>query len=567
MSDLLKPLRHSATELLAMAVSTLFPKVQLVSGEATALGFYYDFFFHESIGQEQLPFIEERMFDLIRKDLPIKKLEMMRKNAIELFKHHQQDLKVVLLKANVETLVHICQIEQFYDLGLPPFVKSTGQIGVIKLLDISNFTVSLPGRPNLSLTRIQGTAFPDKTSLKQFLKIAEAAKERDHRLLGKEMNLFTLFEETCPGCWSWLPKGAKIRELLLDWWRQEQNRQKYRLVSTPQWVKTQAVENPQAPLLRLESEGQTYAACSSKALSHALIFKSKLHSYRELPIRYCEYNEFFDLSKEGHLWGLLRARAFTADSAYVFCTSEQVLKELISSLQFIDKTFKMFGFETHWHLMTKNQNSKGFLKKWEESQDSLVKALQACGLNYTLEKENKSLYGPRLEMRFADALGRKWKGPYIYIDMHHPERLGLHYQGQDDRMHAPTMVGWSMFGSIERLTAILVEHYSGKLPLWLAPEQVRVIPVTDKNAEYAAQVYEQIEEGGFRVNVDYRKENLGFKVHAAEKEKVPYMIIVGGKEEKNRSLTLRRYLQEEVQEGIVLEKFFELLRSEIERKV
>lgn len=567
MADSLKILRHSAAELLAVAICSLFPKAQLVSGEATALGFYYDFFFPEPISAEQFPFIEERMRDFMRQKLPIKVMEMMRKNAMELFKHHGQDLKVALLKANVETLVHVCQIGQFYDLSYPPFAETTKQIGVIKLLDITPLTVSLPGRPNLPLTRIQGTAFPDTASLKQFLKMTEAAKECDHRLIGKEMGLFAAFDETCPGCWSWLPKGTIIREILLDWWRQEHHRQKYQIVSTPNFVKPHVLDKAHLPVLSFEPDGQSYLACPSKALLHALIFKSKLHSYKELPIRTCEYGEFFDQGKEGHLWGMLRARSFTADSAYTFCTSTQVLNELISSLQFIDKSFKIFGFEAHWHLITKSHDSKGFAKKWDESQESLVKALKMCGFDYTLDKEGKAHYGPTVEVRFTDALGRKWKGPYLYIDLYHPEKFGLHYQGQDDRMHAPVMVGRSMFGSIERLMALLVEHYIGKLPLWLAPEQVRIIPMADKNAEYAAQAFCAVEQAGFRASVDYRKENLGAKVHAAESERVPYIIVVGDKEEKNKTITLRRYLQEGSQDGIVLEKFLEQLTLEVETRL
>lgn len=566
MPDTLKILRHSAAELLAAAVCSLFPKTQIVSGDATSLGFYYDFFFPEPISKEQFPFIEERINDFMRQNLPIKVMEMARKSAIELFKYHHQDLKVALLKANLETLVHVCQIGQFYDLGYSPFTETTKQVCVVKLLDISNLRVSLPGRPNLSLTRIQGTAFPDNISLKQFLKKAEAAKQRDHRLLGQEMQLFTALDETCPGCWAWYPKGMVIREHLLDWWRSEHKQQKYQSISTPNLFKSNILENGQGPLLRFESEGPSYVYSLTKAPQHALLFKSKLHSYRELPIRYCEFNEFYDQSKESHLWGLLCARSFMVDSSYVFCTAEQVLNELISSLQFIDKSFKIFGFETQWYLRPKNLDARGSAKKRDESQDSLVEALKICGFNYTLDKEGKALYGPIVEVRFSDALGREWKGPYVYIDQYHPKKFGLHYQGQDDRMHTAYMIGRSMFGSIERLIAILIEHYAGKWPLWLAPEQVRVIPIADKNADYATQIYGQIEQAGFRVSMDDRKDNLGVKVHTAENERVPYMIVIGDKEEKNKTISLRQYLQKEVKDGIVLESFLEQLSLEASRK-
>lgn len=562
MQDTLKVIRHSAAELLAIAVNSLFPKVQLVSGEATSLGFYYDFFFPDPIGQEQLAFIEERMRDFIRQDMPIKIMEMMRKNAIELFKHHHQDLKVALLKANVETLVHVCQIGQFYDLGYPPFVESTQQIGVIKLLSINSFTVSLPGRPNLSLTRIQGTAFPDNVSLKDFLKKSETAKERDHRRLGKEMHLFTNFEENCPGCWSWLPKGALIRDILMDWWRKEHREQKFQAISTSNLLKPSKLDSS-GPFLNFLPESPQYQLSSTKASMHSLVFKTSLHSYRELPIRYCEYDTFYEQEKEAHLWGMLRARAFTADNSFIFCTPDQVLDELISSLQFITRTFKILGFEASWHLISKNQSSGKFSREWAASQESLIKALGQCGLDYTLER-GETLYGPTLVMRFTDVLGRKWKGPYVYIDLYHPEKFGLRYQGQDDRMHAPVMVGRSMYGSLERLMAILIEHYAGKWPLWLAPEQVRVIPIADKQCEYAAQISEKIRAAGFRVSVDYRKENLGAKVHAAESERIPYMVVVGDYEEKSGTIALRKYLLKEVQENMALEDFLEKMRVEIE---
>jgi threonyl-tRNA synthetase len=467
MTNPLKILRHSAAELLAIAVCSLFPKAQLVSGEATSLGFYYDFFFPEPISWEQIPFIEERMRDFMRQDLPIKQLEMMRKNAIELFKHHKQDLKVVLLKANVETLVHVCQIGHFYDLAHPSFVATTKQVGVIKLLDMTPLTISLPGRPQLHLTRIQGTAFPDQASLKQFLKMAEAAKERDHRVIGKEMQLFTHLEESCPGCWSWLPKGILLCENLMDWWKKEHQEQDYLFVKTPNLLNKKDGFPIQGPSLRFEAEGPSYPVSTTKAALHAQLYHMKLRSYRELPLRFCESSEFYDQGKEGHFWGLLHSRSFTADTASLFCKPEQVLDELISSLQFIDKTFKIFGFEAHWYLVAKAANPKKVSRSWEESRESLIKALEMCGFNYAQEDEGIALEGPRVELRFKDALGRMWKGPYVCVDLHHPEKYGLHYQGADDRMHLPAMITRSMFGSLERLIALLIEHYAGKLPLWL----------------------------------------------------------------------------------------------------
>lgn len=566
MTSALKILRHSAAQVLAVAVSSLFPKAQLVSGESTSLGFYYDFFFHEPITKEQIPFIEERMRDFMRQDMPFKLMEMMRKNAIELFKYHHQDLKVALLKANVETLVHVCQLGSFYDLAYPPFVETTKDIGVIKLLDISPLTLSLPGKPSLKLTRIQGTAFPTQRELKDFLKKNEAAKERDHRLLGKAMHLFESLEEACPGCWAWHSKGVLLRETLLDWWRAEHRRLGYQFVETPDLIRPQVIENQKHCSFSFKSDSTSYATGMSKALMHSALFKSKLHSYRELPIRYTECGDFYDPSKEVHLWGLLRARAFTVDKEHIFCDQEQVLDELISSLQFINKTVKIMGFEAHWYLMAKGQKFPKPLKKWDESLSSLVKALQACEFDYTLDNEPTDGYGPSIEARFVDALGREWKGPYVYMDLYHPDKLGLHYQSQDGGMRRPMMIGRSILGSIERLIAILVEHYSGYLPLWLAPEQMRVIPVIESNADYAAELHKIIELQGFRVGIDYRKENLGVKIHAAESEKVPYIIVIGETEEKNRTISLRSYPGGQREDGVFIDKWLEQLKAKIESK-
>lgn len=561
MNKTLKILRHSASHLLAVAVNSLFPKAQLVSGEETSLGFYYDFFFPEPIHAEQLSVIEERMRDFIRQDLPIKMMEMMRKNAIEFFKHHQHELKVLLLKSNVETLVHVCQIGQFYDLGNPPFVQTTKQIGVIKLLDINTFNISLPGRPNITLTRIQGIAFPDNSSLKQFLKKAEAAKAVDHRVLGKKMQLFTHFEQTCSGCWTWLPKGMVLRNLLLDWWYREHRLQKYQLVSTPFSINSDMLQKAE----NRKFEDRSSGLIPIKAPLHALLFKSQLHSYKELPIRTCEFSEFCETEKESHLWGLFRCRVFNADCGYIFCLKDQVLPELISSLQFIEKNFKMLGFETHWYLIAKNTSFKGSAKKWNESQDILTQAMSLCHLDFIHDTEENVSYGPRVELRVKDALGREWKGPYVYIDLSHPEKFGLHYQGQEDRMHPPVMIGRSIFGSLERLTALLIEHYAGVLPLWLAPEQIRVIPVGERNIEYAVAIQEKLEEAGFRVRIEKRDENLGAKIHSAKDERIPYIVVVGAKEEENKTISLRRHLQEDVQEELQLETLLEQLKKTLDK--
>lgn len=563
----LKLLRHSAVELLAIAVCTLFPKAQLISGEETTLGFYYDFFFPEPLLADQLSIIEERMRDLIRQDLPIKKMEMTKRSALELFKYHKQDLKTILLKGHAETLVSICQIGQFYDWAESPFVDTTKQIGVIKLLRSTLSSISLPGRSKVPVTRIEGIVFAEQKSLKQFLKRIEAAQTVDHRLLGQEMRLFTeCQEESWPGCWMFLPKGTLLRRIFIDWWHREQQIHKYQEVFTPSLVKR---KSPSQLSMSVDLAGFCYPLAATKAPFHALLFKSKQPSYQELPIRYSEYSEVYDPCKESQLWGLLRPRIFTLDQAFLFCTHDQVLTELISSLQFIDENFKILGFETQWHMIGKNPSSVGSARKWDESQDILKQAITRCGLSCAPENEESLSdeegvsYGPRVELHFKDALGRSWKGPYLSIDVYHPEKFGLCYEAEEARLLPPLMIQRSIFGSIERLIAIMIEHYAGILPLWLTPEQVRIIPVGEKNAVFAREVKSDLEQAGFRASIEYSQESLGARVHAAEKEKVPFTLVVGDKEEKNKTFSLRKYAQQDVQESISLGSFLELLKEEI----
>nr|NGY95781.1 Threonine--tRNA ligase [Neochlamydia sp. AcF84] len=565
MTNPLKTLRQSAAELLALAICSLFPKAQLFQGEATDLGFYYDFFLPEAITHEQFLYIEERMRDFMRQSLPFKPMEMMRKNAIELFKHQGQTLKVILLKACAETLVHVCQVGEFYDWVAPPFVETTKQVGAFKLLEVSSFKVSLPGRPNLSLTRIQGTVFSESYSLKQFLKKREIAKQCDHRQLGQQMNLFTILDETCPGCWTWYPKGVILREILLNWLKAEYQRQGCQWVTTPTLVKQPFADSIEPLTLRFEAEGLDYALCASKASLHASLYKSKPHSYQELPLAYAEYAEFYNQGKEIHQWGMLRSRSFHADQSHIFCGAEQLLDVLISSLQFINKTIKVMGFGIQWHLIVKSRKYKKLPKKWEESQASLVRALDVSGFKYVIDKEPQEYYGPAIEARFTDILGRDWKSSCIYIDLYHPDKMGLSYPGQDGKIHAPVMVGRAVLGSIERLTAILLEHYAGNLPLWLVPEQIRIIPEMNKNFDYAIQVFEEIEKAGFRVSMDDSTHNVGLKIQAAHYEKIPYLVRVGDKEEENRTVIFKKYQQESVQEE-VLNKFLEQLKLENELK-
>lgn len=555
----LTALRQAAAEILACAVLDLFPGALLVCGEASNIGFYYDFVLKQTLDEHGLVLIEERMRTLIKQNKPIQILHMMRENAMEFFKHQKQTYKIDLLACAKENIVEVFNIENFHDYCPPTTIINSQEIGAVKLFSAEPATAFLPESNAVKVIRISGTAFPNSYDLKKFLKKVEAAKAKDHRLLGKEMDLFSAPEEAGTDCWLWHPKGSFIRETLLDFWRSEHCKQGFQLIKPPLLSKSSSDRSKKNPKLKLEDA--EYAMSSNHSAWPALVFKSKERSYRELPLRYAEYSDRFNPEKITRLWGLFRTRNYLSDHGYIFCAIEQVLEELISSLHFIDKTVKIFGFEYHWYLCTQSEKFTGTLDSWKIGIDQLIKALDISGFNYTLDKEKKALYGPRVEVRFIDALGQEWEGPSLSMDFSHPKRFGLYYQGEDDQKHIPVMLNRSIFGSLERFIAILIEHYAGLLPLWLAPEQIRVIPVAEKNVDYANLIRNRTENSGFRVRIDYRKGSLGGKIHAAEREKIPYIFVVGDKEEKNDTIAVRTCQHEAIQKGLKLDLFLEQLHK------
>jgi threonyl-tRNA synthetase len=570
MSLSLQTLRQSAAEILAYAVSDLFPNITLVSGESTDFGFYYDFIATQPIEEQVIPLIEEKIRSVVKEDLPIHSLEMMRENAATLFQHQGQPLKALLIMQASENIVTIFRLKDFYDYCPQPYAKQTQEIAAFKIMQIGPASRYIQGKGEIHVMRIQGTAFHDTSSLKKFLKSTETAKKREHRLIGKEMDLFSMQEDVAQGCWFWHPKGTVIREVLLDRWRKEHRQLHFQLVASPSIVKVSfnkkfdffngVVEESELPVFDID--GVAYTFRTAFAPLHAALFRTKLYSYRDLPVRYAECAEVYVPKRSGPLWGMIHARTCCVDVAHVFCTPMQVVEELISSLQFIDKIIKILGFEYQWHLTLRGQKYAGTLINWDRGIEWIGKALEACQLSYATDKEDTSFIGPLVEARLRDALGREWKGPKVGLDFNCPERFGLRYQGPDDEMHVPVMLVRSLFGSLERFVAILVEHDAGLFPLWLAPEQVRVISVGEKNIDYARTILETIEKHGFRVGVDFHRDQLGSKIHIAKRERVPYIVIVGDKEEKNGVITIRSRSQEEVRGGIEIKDFLELLHAE-----
>ena len=373
------------------------------------------------------------------------------------------------------------------------------------------------------------------------------AVKRDHRILGKELRLFETRPEAPEGFWFWLPRGGVIRKTLLDWCQKQNQEQGFFPISTPRLLQNDKRSQVQAQDVELSLGREEYVMSTSLAPQHSMVYQSDQHSYRELPIRYMELAEVYRDECPSKLWGMLKAAQYVKDTAHIFCTPTQVLSELISSLHFINETIKIFGFEFQWILCNQGDRSTGSKKTREEAINLFVEALNACEFEYEVDANEVSRFGPRIELRLRDALGRHWRGPYIEFDFVHSKRFGLKYQGPDDKLHTPVMLRRSMFGSLERFVAILVEHFSGELPLWLAPEQVRVIPVMENHLQYAKEVQEKLEKLGLRAGIEYKGGKLAAKIQSAKAIKVPYLVIIGDREQEDEKLAVRAYDEPESQ--------------------
>lgn len=566
MSSPLFALRQSTAEVLAYTFSQLFPEALLVDCEITETGFYYDFSMKQTLTDEVIPLLEERMRCCIKEGVEIGCMEMMRENAVSYFSHLKQPYLVEQLQESREKIVRVVKIGEFVDLCPIEPLSNTNEIGAFKIL---HFELSKVRR--LPVLRIHGTAFPDKMALKKFLKRLDALKGCDHQILGKEMQLFEAVDETSPGCWLWLPKGTLLRNLLQKWWGEQHSLSEYQPITTPSFVEVPLLKKIYSRYLpyqecffpEIEFDGKECFLNPPQELMHALAFKCR--SSGELPVRYVEWGEILHDVKNSSFWGLFRSRSTQTDTVSIFCSASQLYDELISSLLLIDKTVRMFGFGHHWYLRSKGRKFAGTLKQWDHVQSIMVKALDDCTIDYSLDKGNPAFYGPQIEVRITDAIGREWSGPRLGVDFNLPEKLGIYCQNQNEVTHAPTMITRSIFGSLERFIAILIEHYAGVLPFWLSPEQVRILPVSEKNAGYAEDVCAKCLQAGLRAKIDRRKESLGTKVHAAEQEKIPYYVIVGEKEEKTGSITIRKYNQNA--EKMELSSFLSSLLAEEKEKI
>ncbi|AMV72195.1 threonine--tRNA ligase [Desulfuromonas carbonis] len=529
--------RHSAAHLMAHAVKSLYgDKVQVTIGPAIENGFYYDFYSPEhTFTPDDFAAIEQKMEELAAADLPIEREEISRDSAIARFREMGETFKVQLIEDLPNTTVSLYRQGDFVDLCRGPHLPTTGRLKAFKLTSVAG-AYWRGDEKNPMLQRLYATAFADKKELRAYLARLEEAKKRDHRKLGRELDLFSFNEEAGAGLVIWHPKGALLRTLLEDFERQEHLRRGYDIVMGPQILRTELwktsghYENYRENMYFTEIDEQSYGIKPMNCLAHMLIYKSKMRSYRDLPLRFFELGTVHRHEKSGVLHGLLRVRGFTQDDAHILCAPEQLDGEIKGVLKFVRDVMTIFGFEYEMEISTRPEKSIGSDVDWERATAALMSALQDSGLPFEINEGDGAFYGPKIDIKLKDALDRKWQCATIQCDFTLPERFDLTYVGSDGEKHRPVMVHRVILGAIERFIGVLIEHFAGNFPLWISPVQAVVVNVTDNQAEYAEQVYMALRQEGIRVQKDLRNEKLGFKIREAQMEKVPYMLVVGDKE-------------------------------------
>ncbi|SEH15037.1 threonine--tRNA ligase [Thermoleophilum album] len=551
--DTLGPLwliRHDAAHVLAESVLELWPGTKVAIGPPIEDGFYYDFEFPPgvTVTVDDLPRIEERMREHVAADEPFERIEMPAAEARELFERAGQQYKVELIddlvrEQGVET-VSLYRNGPFLDLCRGPHGPSTGRIGAFKLTSVAGaYWRGDPSRKQL--TRIYGTAFFRKRDLEQHLARIELAKARDHRRLGRELGLFML-SELSPGSPFWLPRGTAVWNELTRLWREENSRRGYLEVRTPilydreLWKQSGHWQKFRDNMYFTEVEGRPMGLKPMNCPAHIQIYRRERRSYRDLPLRFAEQGLVHRHEPSGTLHGLLRVRHITQDDAHIFCREEQVRDEVLACLEFAFDLYQLFGFEPRAHLSTRPPQRIGSDELWDRAEGALRSALEARGLDYRIDPGEGTFYGPKIDLHMTDALGRGWQLGTIQLDYQMPERFALTYVGDDNAEHRPVMIHRALMGSFERFIGILIEHYGGDFPFWLAPLQVAVLPVADRHLAYARTVAERLRAEGLRAEVDERSESVGRKIRAAELQKVPYMLVVGDAEERERTVAVRR---------------------------
>ena len=563
-------LRHTASHILAQAVKRLWPEAKLAIGPAIDKGFYYDIDMEHTLTPEDLGKIEKEMSRIVKENLPITKSVMSRQEAIEFFKSKNEDYKVELIQDLPEDAVISCYSQgDFIDLCSGPHVASTGKVKAFKLQSIAG-AYWRGDEKNKMLQRIYGTAFEKKEDLDAYLHLLEEAAKRDHRKLGKELGLFVIKEEG-PGFPFFLPKGMALRNELENFWREVHHEFDYEEIRTPIILNKQLWETSghwfhyRENMYTTIIDDEEYAIKPMNCPGGILVYQNEMHSYRDFPLRYAELGLVHRHELSGALHGLFRVRAFTQDDAHVFMLPDQMQSELMKVIELFDRIYSQFGLKYHVELSTKPDNAMGDDAIWEAATEALRNAIEAKGIPYVINPGDGAFYGPKLDYHIEDSLGRTWQCGTIQLDMNLPERFQIDYVGEDGQKHRPIMIHRACFGSMERFIGILTEHYAGAFPTWMAPVQVKILPISEKHVEYAKELAKQMHRDYVRVEVDVRSEKIGYKIRQAQMAKVPYMLVVGDKEVEEGTVNVRKHGGDELG-SVPFEEFFNSIKIEIKER-
>ena len=536
--------RHTSSHIMAQAVKKIWPEAKLAIGPAIENGFYYDIDMEHRITDQDLLKIQKEMKKIIQANYPIERFELPRDEAIEFERKAGEDYKVELIEDLPEDeVISFYKQGDFVDLCAGPHMESTGQVKAIKLTSVAG-AYWRGDEHNKMLQRIYGTSFPSQAELDDYLAKIEEAKKRDHRKIGKEMDLFALYEEG-PGFPFFMPKGMILRTQLENFWREEHAKRGYEEIKTPLilneqlWRTSGHWDHYKDNMYFTQIDGEDYAIKPMNCPGSMLAYKRKMHSYRDLPIRLAEMGQVHRHELSGALHGLMRVRTFTQDDAHIFMLPEQVKDEILGVVNFIDDVYTLFGFKYHVELSTRPEDSMGTDEEWEMAETALKEAIEEKGMPYVINEGDGAFYGPKLDFHLEDSLGRTWQCGTIQLDMQMPQRFDLTYVGSDNTKHRPIMIHRVIFGSIERFIGILIEHFAGKFPLWLAPVQVKVLTVAEAFTDYADIVSQKLESAGLRVETDFRNEKIGYKLREARNQRVNYILIIGEREKESNTATVR----------------------------
>ncbi len=563
-------LRHTASHILAQAVKRLYPETKLAIGPSIKDGFYYDFDRENPFSDEELEAIEKEMKKITKENLKLERFTLDRSEAIALMEEKGEPYKVELINDLPEDAeLSFFKQGDFVDLCAGPHVTYTSAVKAFKLTSVAG-AYWRGNEKNKMLTRIYGTAFSNKSDLEEYLNRLEEAKKRDHRKLGRELSLFMMRDEG-PGFPFFLPNGMILRNKLIDYWREIHTKAGYVEVSTPimlnraLWETSGHWDHYKENMYTTQIDETDFAVKPMNCPGGMLVYKSEPRSYRDLPMRVGELGLVHRHEKSGQLHGLMRVRCFTQDDAHIFMTKEQITDEIKGVVKLIDEVYNLFGFKYHVELSTKPENSIGSDEDWEVATNGLKAALDEMGLPYVINEGDGAFYGPKIDFHLEDSIGRTWQCGTIQLDFQLPMRFEAEYMGADGQKHQPIMIHRVVFGSIERFIGILIEHFAGKFPAWLAPMQVKVLPITDRNNEYTDAIIERMNALGIRCMADKRQEKTGFKIREAQLSKVPYMLVIGDKEQEEGTVAVRRR-DSQATETMNVDDFIALLLDEINNK-